>query len=379
MADLTPAPPFPYLTPFFGKQYGENGKSTELIDKKVLNWFRDLAFTAYSAIPILTAGVANVMDYGATGDGVTPDTFAIQLAADSGLPVYFPKPPVRYVVDDEITISTPGQIFFGAGRTTSEILIPSTFNLAATGVFRATGGEPGPQFRDLGLICEQPDTAVRANLIAYPPVLYMRSAPRFAVERCRINTAMIGIDAAGGTNSGGALIRDLEISAFNAGIDIDGSLDSWIVDGLRVESFGCTPNTILIFTDSTTIGIRSGRCDDLKISNSLFACGPNQLKLITTASGSTFGEISNTDFDNWGGLVMNSGKLSITGGFFSNGVAAAQAIIQTGGQLRLAAVCVSDFALPDRQRPPGGEHDAGTARDEHHLRGLDALYGVEWQ
>ena len=57
--------------------------------------------------------VANVLDYGAVGNGVEDDTDAITAAVTTGLPVYFPVG--TYVVSRPITPATEGQMFFGAG------------------------------------------------------------------------------------------------------------------------------------------------------------------------------------------------------------------------------------------------------------------------
>ena len=56
----------------------------------------------------------NVKDFGATGDGVTDDTAAIQAALDAGRLIYFPKPSVHYVVKAMLHIGWRGTIITGS-------------------------------------------------------------------------------------------------------------------------------------------------------------------------------------------------------------------------------------------------------------------------
>lgn len=281
-------------------------------------------------------GRLSVMQAGAKGDGTTDDTSAIQNAVATGLRVFFPKPASFYVVTNGITCTTKGQIIEGDGRYISIIKAIATFNLSAQGVFIANSGEEGPHFRNLKITFAQPDTSVRANLVNYPPALFMRATPRFTVENCMITQAMTGIDMAAGTNSGGAFIDLLELSAYNFGITIDGAQDSVRVDKLHFWNFDLTPSQLTLWNDGNTIGLQSARCDDFHMINSLFINKGKQVNFTSSASGSTFGEVLNTDFDTYGGLYMSAGDISVTGCFMSVGDAAARGIYQTGGFLHLS-------------------------------------------
>lgn len=53
---------------------------------------------------MIAGAVANVLDYGATGDGTTDDTAAIQLAIDSGKRVYFPAGTYILTIGTSITL-----------------------------------------------------------------------------------------------------------------------------------------------------------------------------------------------------------------------------------------------------------------------------------
>jgi len=62
---------------------------------------------------LFSASHADVRSYGATGNGTTDDTAAIQKAADSGDHVYFPKG--TYLLHGTVSVTTAGQKFFGPG------------------------------------------------------------------------------------------------------------------------------------------------------------------------------------------------------------------------------------------------------------------------
>jgi len=85
------------------------------------------------------AGIANVKDYGAVGNGIANDTAAIQAAADTGLDVYLPAG--TYLVTSQgnhpvtnlgtgycIKTAVAGQRIYGAGRALTRINIPNNKN-----------------------------------------------------------------------------------------------------------------------------------------------------------------------------------------------------------------------------------------------------------
>lgn len=57
---------------------------------------------------MIEGAVANVQDYGATGDGVTNDTTAVQTALDTGLPIHFPAGTYLINVDIENKVIITG-------------------------------------------------------------------------------------------------------------------------------------------------------------------------------------------------------------------------------------------------------------------------------
>ena len=279
------------------------------------------------------AQTVSVKDFGAVGDGVTDDTAAIQAAIDTENSVYIPSG--TYLVTNRLNCDTVGQTIYGDGRRQSIISVASSFNLSAQGVFVCTSGEEGPVWKNFGIEFDQPDTSSRAMLVAYPPAIYAQTTPRFTVENLYISNAMTGIDMRG--NSGGAFINLLELSAYDYGIRIDGSLDSVRIFQLQFWNFGLTTNQVTIFRDGTTVGLDIGTCDDLHVSDSLFINKGPQIHCFDGVNGSgPFGNIQNTDFDSFGYLFFENGNLNVSNCFFTIGAVDVQAIKQTDGFLRVS-------------------------------------------
>ena len=279
--------------------------------------------------------MVNVKDFGAVGDGVTDDRAAIQAAIDTTLRVYIPTG--TYRLGSALGFYYSGQMISGDGRNKSVFLVDNlnySFNMNDTAVLVFTVNEPGPTLRDLGIKFVQPVTSNRETLFPYPPAIYAQSVPRFTIQNCRITQGMTGIDMRG--NSGGATIDGMEMSCYNFGIRIDGSLDTVRILRLQYWPFEIagTPNESIFF-DSTNRGVVSGRCDDLKINSCLFINGGIQLEIITTASGTTFGAVTDTDFDNFASFSMNGGFMIVSACYFTVGEPSYSPITFTDGFLRV--------------------------------------------
>jgi hypothetical protein len=302
------------------------------------------------------ADTVSVKDFGAVGDTFTDDTAAFQAAVNTGKRVYVPTG--QYRLSNAVSFPTPGQIIYGDGRTKSVFYIDNisySFNMSAAGVFVFTSGEPGPSIRDVGITFEQPDTAVRANLLNYPPAIYAQSTPRFQLLNMKISRAITGIDMRG--NSGGSTIQGLEMSAFSLGINIDGSLDTVRIDSLQFWPFDLSGNQSSIFFDASNVGVNCGRCDDLKISRCLFINGGTQVNFFNGTfgplTGPAFGAITDTDFDNQAALRMNQtgGIIAVTDCYFTIGDANDQPIILIEGSLKVigcdfqSAVVVNNYQV----------------------------------
>ena len=148
-------------------------------------------------------------------------------------------------------------------------------------------------------------------MTVFPPAIYAQSCPRFDLNTLRISRAWDAVDMRG--NSGGASLFDIQMSSFNKGIDIDGSLDSIYIDRLHAWVFGCTANQIAALQTSTTsFPINCARVDDLHISNSLFN-GGRAVRFYVSANGPCWAEMTSCTFDSSCGLIINEGRLEHVG------------------------------------------------------------------
>jgi hypothetical protein len=336
IGDLAPASPVP------GQFWWESDTGKLFVwydDGNSAQWVEAVAGSS-------NAGFVTPQMFGAVGDGVTDDTAAVQAAAASGEDIYVP--PGRYLIKDMITIQA-GVCWTGADKSRSVFEVPSSFNLSAQGVFKlsyyadpvvSTDDQRAPAFRHLGIDFEQPDTAVRANLIAYPPAIYARDIGRFTVEDVRIQRAKTGIDMT--RNSGGVRILDLDISSFDFDIKIDGAQDENRITGMQSWLFGMTANQQTIARDATACGIQSGRCDGLMITNAMFFGKRRAVELITgiivDLPGTTWGSLIGCDFDAGTQVNMIVGSLSVIGCRFAREASAptpAKWITATDGRINI--------------------------------------------
>lgn len=284
-------------------------------------------------------GVAVATCKNAAGDGAI-----IQAAVNTGKPVRIVG---TCVMDSSVTISTPGQEIFGQGRHQT-ILNQSA--VLSTGTFICSTGEPGPNFHDFAVQFTQPDTTNRASLTAYNPAFYCRNTPRVRFSNLYITAAMVAFDLQG--NSGGAYLLNNEVSAFNAILILDGSLDTVRVDNLQGFNFGLTTNQLVIYRQSAaptsscsvftgTVGICSGRMDDLKVKDSLFISGGPHIYLYagtggpggtSWTAGPTFGSIEGTSFDTYWGIDSEGagGIVRITGSYFNQTTGYSAMLVNNG-------------------------------------------------
>lgn len=307
----------------------------------VLRTFQDKGRDQYSAFDTIPVEYQSAIKANTSTVNVAS---YISQAASNGGDVYLP--PGTYYVTDNISVPS-GVRLRGAGRHKTILLAPATFNMSAVGVLSCSGTEPGPIFEDFTIRFVQPDTNIRANLTQYPPAFYLHSIPRFAIRRVRVELAWDGIDMTG--NAGGSVIEDYESSCFNTDIEIDGSFDSVKLDKLHVWPFGLTTRADLgsLYYNNLHTGIKCGRCDDFKMSNSIIFSLVTATNFYQSASGTTFGSISNCDFDDRGGLNISAGALTVTGCYFSIGKIDAVVTNISGGSVTVTGSAISVGVLPN--------------------------------
>lgn len=278
--------------------------------------------------------------FGAAGNGAD-DTLALRAALATDAPVYLPG---RYRITGSVRVGR--QLLFGSSSRVSGLVVDHEFDPTTPAVVEMTGGEPGGELRDISVLFSQPDTSDRSKLIRYPAAI-RAGIPRFKLSRLRIERPMIAIDMRG--NAGGATLDDIEISAFERSIWIDGALDSVKISKLHVWPFGMTPAQRRIYSDEANIGLLAGKCDDLHFSDSIIFGIPKAASFVKTSRGTTFGNLSGVNFDHWGGLEVAAGNLRIVACSFTAGERSAR-------WLRLGEVAVTLsscwlHAVVDLERP----------------------------
>jgi hypothetical protein len=139
-------------------------------------------------------------------------------------------------------------------------------------------------------------------------------------------------------NSGGAAIDDLEISAFDKGIWIDGSEDTVRLNQVHDWPFDLTANQTLAFADPNAVGFYVGRCDDCEIANSLTISGTGMKFFAGSGGIAPFALISNSGFDTNNGVSISDGIIQMASVYFTlNPSAPVQAINMTGGSLNVSS------------------------------------------
>ncbi len=288
-----------------------------------------------AALAAVTDGSVDVTQppYNAKGDATTDDTSAINAALASGHTVYLPATSACYHTKAALVMSTKDQLMYGDGRTRSRICVSSTFD---GGAIKFTSGEPGPELRDLGITFAQPDVSSRNSMTHYQPAVYARATPRFKIQRLRISGAWVGLDMTG--NSGGAVVDDLEVSAFDKGIWVDGSEDTVRFGQVHVWNFDLTKTQTEAFADPCTVGFYIGRCDDCTIVGAVMLSGTG-MKFFAGAGGiAPFALISNTGFDTYNGVNISAGNIQMASVYFTLLPSVpVQAIVMTGGSLDVSS------------------------------------------
>lgn len=283
----------------------------------------------------------NVLDYGAKLDGFTDDTNAWNQALSVGKIVRFPEG--RSVIRNRINFpAAEGVAIVGASRNKSTFIVDTSFNMAATSAIQFNGAYQG--LKDVAIEFEQPPAGLRSEIRQYPVAIDTNGHSRSELSSLRISAAYNGIKALG--NSGGAVIDDCQIGAFNKGVEIDGALDSIRLNRMHFWPFGISGDVGLfnVYSDGQTIAMEIGRCDDVNISSIL--CFRSRLIFTDKGDGGCFGVGSNITLDsNYGRIEFAAGEMTFSSIYGSTGASDDFIIQQTGGQMVVTGLALESGDL----------------------------------
>lgn len=241
------------------------------------------------------ADVANVLDFGADPTRTTDSTAAFQAAANTGKMVYVPTG--LYLISGPITLTGPG--IRGESKMGSMLQISGSFApMSAQGVIIVNYPGGRTLIEKLWIRFSQPDTAVRANIIQYPPGICQAvtaGGNYLRIVRCYITQAWTGVYL---DNGGGTLIDDLECSAYSRGLwisPVNPALDVIQISKFHAGNFDQTVNQCQVMWDGTTIAADIGRVDGLFMSDSI--CFREIIQINNTSGTPGWYEFSNLMMD----------------------------------------------------------------------------------
>jgi len=208
-----------------------------------------------------------------------------------------------------------GQVVGPAGSVQPNVTIASGSGTSWTLTFAPTA-YTGP-------ITTYVVSTIRSQLTAYKPFLYCQDSARVSVRHVLVQEAWDFADFRG--NSGGLEMLDVQFSAYNKGIQIDGSLDSIRLTDIHCWPFGIGSGTTKYgaLTQTPVAGSTSGamcfsigRVDGMTMTNVTTA---QQLGLyMFYGTFATAGDAGITctgcNFDTFNGGVQTSGNFKMVGG-----------------------------------------------------------------
>ncbi len=277
-------------------------------------------------------------------------TVAIQRAVQTGRCVHLVSAGRELIVSHDIVITKPGQIIYGDGRFATRLRSGDPHGFKR-GMFVATTGEPGPIFRDFGVFYNQPETSLPGHLITYPPAFALDATPRFRMEHMGCYLATVCVEAR--HNSGGAILDDVQLTAFSIGIDVDDALDSVRLENIQWYPFYLTAKLSALFISyqvGHAVGIKLGRVDDFHIVDGLFL-GGLALTIGPSATDGVvgFGSVRGCDFDGGYGIAIGAvGSVDIVGNEFTLGVPNATSLSMANG---IASIVGNKFLMSGPGRP----------------------------
>jgi hypothetical protein len=265
-------------------------------------------------------------DYDSGTDTGTDNAAALQAALDACYWVRLPEGNI--LLEDKVRVD---QFHRLSGVTDGATILWANgdFNLSATAILDTGGAEPGGWIEDLQILHVQADTATRGDLTAYPDTIVITAA-RSRIENVKIKRAVKGITSS--TNCGGTHIGNVEVSAFNGAIDIDGWQHTGWFRNIDSGVYDMTANQIAHRADGTYYDVTIGRIDDLKWKGGIIFQHPKALRI---KSNATVGQITDIDLDDYGGLYVEGGRHTISGYATLGQTDGVWAVI-SGGMVRLS-------------------------------------------
>ena len=264
---------------------------------------------------------------------------ALQKALDTGRTVRLG--PLSYKMGRAAVLKTPGQQVLGRGAALSTLIFFTDFNLSngagvltfSSSVFATTRAD-APDFADFRIKGFQPDVntaqtdAQQLASLVQVSCIDARGGYRASFRRLVLTVCMRGIDLRGDT--GQTVIDDLLGSNFVTDIEIDGALDT-----IRVTKHHNFPTNITAnqaaLARRTAVAIRSGRMDDLKVSDSMCIaarlCYHQYNGIVRTIAadgyvspgGFTSAAFSNYNFDIYNqGWQVDNGTVTFVGGYYAS-------------------------------------------------------------
>jgi hypothetical protein len=213
----------------------------------------------------------------------------------------------------------------------------AVLKLDPPGAFTSSSS-PAP-IKGFGINFYQPDSSDRNAMIQYPVAIRADARAYTRLSDIWITRAWNGISLL--NNPGGSSFDEIYMAAYNVGFDIDNAQDS-----MRFNHIECAWNNLMSTNQMTalaslsTICIRSGRADDLHITDSTFLLDTG-VHLYQSANGVTNGNITGTDFDSGAQLKVSAGVIGLSNCTITNGGNWTSVAI-TGGDVRMDGCWIFD-------------------------------------
>lgn len=194
-------------------------------------------------------------------------------------------------INDSVKLPDRAYAESGGGRAHGGLFIDDTFDIAGNKYVLQLGdygtqspgqasNGTGATLGEFGIVFKQPENASRAELLQYPKAVNIGdedepSTPwndsgnaRASIKALRIQNAWDGLIGIG--NCGGFRAQELEISAYNRCVHIDGAQDFVHIDSIHIWPFGVAginsdgtySGHASIFFDGQTVGLKLGKVDN---------------------------------------------------------------------------------------------------------------------